>query len=130
MRRLSLDFESGESRYRLEPSHGTTPEDVFERRWALTLLARALARIRSEWREAGKEEQFDALKGYLGGAGETPGYRELAERLGTSEGAVKVQVHRLRKRYRDVVRGEIAQTVAGTAEIDDEIRHLMAALAS
>ncbi len=127
---LRLDFEDGESRYRLEPAGGKTPEAIFEKQWALALLARVQEALREESREAGKEEQFERLSVRL--TGETPSatYRELAAELGTTEGAVKVAVHRMRKRFRERLREEIAQTVAGEEDIDDEIRTLFDALRS
>lgn len=124
---LALDFASGESRYGSEPSHDATPERLFERRWALALLDRALGRLEAEYRAAGKADLFDALRPALAGDRGTP-YAELAARLGTTEGAVKVAAHRLRGRCREAVRAEIAETVATEADIDDELRHLFEAL--
>ncbi len=126
---LSLDFAAGESRLGLEPSHETTPERIFDRQWALTLLDRALARLRDEYHAAGKGPLFDALTPSLAGDRGTP-YVEVAARLGMTEGAVKVAAHRLRARGRDLVRDEIAQTVASPDEIDDELGQLFAALSS
>jgi RNA polymerase sigma-70 factor (ECF subfamily) len=126
---LSLDFEDGERRYQLEPAGGVDAERLFERRWALTLLERSLERLAQEHRQtsADKAERFEALRPFLAGAGEAP-YRDVGLRLGISETAVKVAVHRLRARYRAVLRDEIAQTVSGESEIDGEIRRLMDAL--
>jgi RNA polymerase sigma-70 factor (ECF subfamily) len=128
---LSLDFEHGESRYCLEPADELTPERIFERRWALTLLDRVVTRVRDELAASGKEQVFDALKGTLTGA-PVGSYREIGVSLGMSEGAVKVAAHRLRKRYRACLRAEIADTVADAASnpdaIDDEIRHLIEAV--
>ena len=124
---LSLDFDAADERYRREPAHGHTPERLFERRWALTLLDQVLARLRQESVERGQEKLFDRLKVFLTGeAG--PAYRQVAKELGLSEGAVKVAVHRLRGRYRELLREEIGRTVVTAAEIDDEIRDLFAAL--
>jgi DNA-directed RNA polymerase specialized sigma24 family protein len=125
---VPLDFEDGERRYRLEPADGRTAEAVFERRWALTILERTMERLALQFTDAGPAqlERFDALKGCLGG--EAPPYRDVGLRLGISETAVKVGVHRLRARYRDCLRQEIAETVRDPAEIDDEIRRLMQAL--
>ena len=128
MKSLDLDFEAGERRYRLEPAHEATAEKVYEQRWALTLLDRVFARLRDESDRAGKQEAFNCLKVYLTGAAGTPRYREAAAELGMTEAAVKVAVHRLRRRYRDLVREEIAQTVAGPEEVDEELRHLFAAV--
>jgi RNA polymerase sigma factor (sigma-70 family) len=123
---LSLDFSSGEQKYQLEPAHETTPEKIFERRWALTLLDKVMARLRDEYVAQGKTELFESLKGHLGG--ETAPYAELGESLAISEGAARVAVHRLRRRCREVLRAEIAETVEGANEIDDELRCLFATL--
>lgn len=125
---LSLDYEAGERRYRNEPSDDTTAERIYERRWVLTLLSWVLARLRDECSGEGKLALFDAARPFLGAGGPVPSHRELAERLHMTPGAVKVAVHRLRKRYRELLREEIAQTVESDAEIDDEIRHLMTTL--
>ncbi len=126
---LSLDFEDGERRYQLEPEGGLGAEALFERRWALTLLDRTLARLAEEHRSGSpaKAERFEALRPFLAGAGEVP-YRDVGLQLGISETAVKVAVHRLRARYRDLLRDEIAQTVSDEAQVDEEIRRLMDAL--
>jgi RNA polymerase sigma-70 factor (ECF subfamily) len=125
---LSLDFQGGEQRYLREPSHELTAERVYERQWALTLIERVLAALRDEFAQNGKLAQFDALKAYLGGGERTVPYRELGGTLGMSEGAVKVAVHRLRQRCRELVRAEIAETVAGPEELDQELRDLFAAV--
>jgi len=125
---LSLDTESAEGRYSLEPADTTTADKLFERRWALTLLDRVLARLKEEHSTPTKRAHFDVLKGCLtGGRGDTP-YAELAAKLGMSEGAVKVAAHRLRQRYRELLRAEIASTVGTAAEVDEELRYLFAAL--
>ena len=122
---VSLD-DDGEARYLREPADAMTAEKVFDRRWALTLLDRVLARLGAEMTALGKAAQFEALKFCLGG--EKRAYAEVARILGMSEGAVKVAVHRLRERYRALIRAEIAETVASPAEIDAEMRDLFAAL--
>jgi len=127
-RDLPLDFDIGETRYQREPSHEWTAERIFARRWALTLLDRTIAALRKEHEEAGKLPLFDALKVYLTGEAGAPPLRSVADRLGMSEGAVKVAVHRLRQKYRDALRGEIAQTVTAQEDVDDELRLLLAAL--
>jgi RNA polymerase sigma-70 factor (ECF subfamily) len=125
---LSLDFRDADGRYAHEPAHGETADRLFERRWALALLDQVLARLRGEYEAGGKGRLFECLKGRLtGGTGGTPHARAAAE-LGLSEGAVKVAVHRLRKRYRELVREEIAHTVEGPGQVEDEIRALFAAL--
>jgi RNA polymerase sigma-70 factor (ECF subfamily) len=125
---LVLDFASGERRYSLEPFHELTAEKIYDRRWAMTLLDQVLDKLHRESVAAGKQVQFDMLKPYLGGSRQTVPYQEVAQRLKMTEGAVKVAIHRLRRRCRDVLREEIAQTVADPAEIDDELRSLFATL--
>jgi RNA polymerase sigma-70 factor (ECF subfamily) len=125
---LSLDFRDADGRYAHEPAHSETPDRLFERRWALALLDQVLARLRGEYETAGKGRLFECLKGRLtGGTGGAPHARAAAE-LGLSEGAIKVAVHRLRKRYRELVREEIAHTVEDPGQVEDEIRALFAAL--
>jgi RNA polymerase sigma-70 factor (ECF subfamily) len=124
---LSLDARDAEGRYRVEPSDDLTPEALFERKWALTVLDRASERLGEEWTGPERAVRFEALRGYLtDGAG--PSYRELGERLGMSEEAVKVSVHRLRRRFGELVREEVAATVRDRTEVDAEIRHLLDAL--
>ena len=127
---VSLDIEAAEGRYAAEPAHELTAEKVFERRWALTLLEQTLARLRAEFKTGGKLKLFDCLKDFLTGQKGVASYAEIAAELDMTEGAVKVAVHRLRRRYRELLRDEIAQTVAHPEEIDDEMRELFAALAS
>ncbi len=126
---LSLEFSSGEERYRREPAHDETPERIFERRWALSVLDRVVERLQSEFVQHGRPEHFDRLKVFLLGQSDAP-YTVLAREMNTSEGALKVAIHRLRKRYRDLFRQEIADTVADPAEIESEIRRLAAVLTS
>jgi RNA polymerase sigma-70 factor (ECF subfamily) len=128
---ISLDFHAGEDRYRqIEPVDNMTPERLFERRWALTLLDLVLNRLREEFLANGKLEIFDTLKSCLAGGKAKPAYAEIAERLAMSEGAVKVAVHRMRRRYRTLLEEEIAQTTAGPQAIKEELAELMAALRS
>lgn len=126
VRPLCIDFGEGEERFAREPADPHTPEAEFERRWALALLDQTLTDLRAEYAESGKVELFDTLKGTL--TGDTAGYRELGVRLGLTEGAVKVAVHRLRQRYRDRLRAAIAETVNASEGVDAEIRDLFAAL--
>jgi RNA polymerase sigma-70 factor (ECF subfamily) len=120
---LSLDAESTESRYRLEPVDKMTPEKTFERRWAITLLEQVLLMLQREYETAGRKEFFERLKFSLTGERSELPYAELAAQLGMSEGAVKAAVHRLRARYRDILCREIANTVSSPEEIEDELRH-------
>jgi RNA polymerase sigma-70 factor (ECF subfamily) len=105
-----------------------TPERLYERKWALTLLDRVLQRLHGEYQQAGKAESFDALRPFIAGGPSENAYPAVAHRLGISVGAAKVAAHRLRRRYRDLLRGELAQTVADPADIDDEICWLFQAL--
>jgi RNA polymerase sigma factor (sigma-70 family) len=126
---LSLDFETEERQLSLEPADPRTPESVFERRWAIALLDQVYRRLETEFASVGKAGQFAALRVTLTAPrGSTP-YAELAGRLGMSEGAVKVAVHRLRQRYRALLRDTIADTVSGPEEVEDELRHLLQVLA-
>jgi RNA polymerase sigma-70 factor (ECF subfamily) len=127
---LSLDFAAAESRYHHDPVAGDTPEKLFERRWALTVLDQVLGRLRDEFHQAGKGPLFEAVKGSLTGEKNAAPLARLGEELGMSGGAVKVAVHRLRKRYRELLREEIARTLDGEGQIDEEIRDLFAALGS
>ena len=127
-RHISIDFDEGERRYQREPFHEWTAERVFERRWALTLLDRSLARLRDDLGRAGKLPMFEALKIFLTGESGAPPLRQIAEQLGMTEGAVKVAVHRLREKYRESLRSEIAQTLANQTDIDEELAFLLAAL--
>jgi RNA polymerase sigma-70 factor (ECF subfamily) len=127
---ISIDVDDAEARYRLEPAHDLTPEKLFERRWVLTLLDQVLVMLRSELVHGGKENQFEYLKVFLTGDKNQASYREAAEKLGMSEGAAKVAAHRLRKRYRELLRMEIAKTLNEGDSIEDEIRELFEALGS
>ena len=125
---ISWDSQTAEERYQSEPADPITPEKVYDRRWALTLLEQALARLGEELSAAGKHEVFAQLKDSLWGEGGGAGYAEVAARLGLTEGALKVTVHRLRQRYRAVLREEVANTVATVHEIDEELRYLVAVI--
>ena len=124
---LSLEFSSGEDRYQREPAHDETPEWVFERRWALSVLDRVVEKLRNEFVHHGRPEHFERLKVFLLGQSDAP-YAALAREMSTSEGALKGAIHRLRKRYRELFRQEIADTVADPGEVESELRFLAAAL--
>jgi RNA polymerase sigma-70 factor (ECF subfamily) len=124
---LPLQGHTAETRYIAEPVEHLTAEKLYERRWALTLLDRVLARLSHEFDAAEKKDLFEKLKPYLMAEKGTIPYAEAAIALGMNEGAIKVAVHRLRRRFRELFREEVAQTVARPEEIDDEIRHLLAA---
>ena len=127
---LSLDVQEAEQRYRLEPADERSPEKIFELRWAMTLLDQVLTRLAAEFSAAGKPELFNRLKPYLvEGSGEKT-YAETARERGMTEEALKKAVQRMRRRYHQLFREEIAQTVASPAEVDEELRHLCAVLGS
>lgn len=128
MRLLPLEMETAEGVYRREPPDPDTPETIYERRWALALLDRALQRLRAEQREAGHERSFDRVAGFLTGTGDDVSYAEVAAGLGTTEAAFKVTVHRMRRRFGAVLRLEIGETLADPNDVDDELRHLLAVL--
>ncbi len=125
---LPLEMETAEGLYLREPGDARTPERVFERRWALTMLDRVLATLRQEYDASGRAALFDRLKDLLASGRTEEPYARVAAALGTSEGAVKVAVHRLRRRFGDLLRKEIAQTVPSADQVDDEIRYLFRVL--
>jgi len=123
---VSLDA-SAEDRYLAEPAETLTPETVFEQKWARTVFERTLRRLRAEWIGDERMRRFRALSRVLTGEEPAPSYRELASALDMTEDAVKVTVHRLRQRYGELLREEIAQTVTDPAEVDDELHYLLSA---
>lgn len=125
VRVLSLDADEAEGRFRCEPADRLTPEQVYERRWALTVLARVLESLQEEYVREGKRKRFARLKGYLTGEGDQVRYREVAAELEMKEPAVRAAVHRMRQRFGKALRDEIAETVADPSEVDDEVRHLL-----
>ena len=125
---ISLDALTAEQRYALEPAEQLSADRLFERRWAMTLLENVLAQLREEQAANGKGAAFELLKDSLTSGERGMRYAELAERLGISEGAVKVAVHRLRQRYRELLEAEIANTVASSEEVADERRYLLSVL--
>ena len=127
---VPLQLDSAETRYGHEPADNTTPEQCFERRWALMLLETVLQQLRGEYERHDKAGLFAALNSCLVGVSESQPYAQLAAQLKMNEGAVKVAVHRLRKRYRELLRAEIARTTVAPGEVDDELRHFLAVLAA
>ena len=125
---LPLSFDTAEQRYVEEPSDPETPERIFERRWAVALLDTVLSRLRGEYDDQGKGELFAALRPCLVGERTAQPYAQLAEALGSSEPAIKSAVHRLRQRYRQLLRDEVASTVDAGEDVEDELRHLFAVL--
>ncbi len=126
---VPLDAASGEARYALEPADERSPDRLFERRWALALLAEVWRQLEQEYEAAGKERIFARLSVFLTGEAEE-GYRPAAEELGMTEGATRVAVHRLRQRYGELFREAVADTVEHPEEIADEMRHLVSVLSS
>ena len=124
---LPLEADA-ESRYRREPADAVTPETLYERRWALTVIDGVMAGIREEWKAEGRARDFDELKAAILGDAPPGGFAAVAGRLGSTEGAVKVAAHRLRRRFQARLREHIAATVHDPADVDDEIRCLVAAL--
>lgn len=126
---LSLDWAAAEQRFDLEPADPAAPDRAYDKQWALTLLGEVLNRLEAEYQSEGKPDLFAALKDTLLGSRESQPYVELAAKLGMNEGAVRVAVHRLRKRYRGLIREEIAHTLEHPQEIEAELRHLFQSLA-
>ena len=125
---FSLDFAAADSRTSWEPSGGRTPEEEFERRWAMHLLARVVERLEAEMHGKGKSALWASLKPFLLGEHGPTTYAAVAEELAMSQAAVKMAASRLRKRYRDLLHEEIAHTVASPEEVDEELRDLLAVL--
>lgn len=125
---VSWDFVAAESLLAAEPHDQMTPAMLFDRRWAVLLLETVLARLEAEFTERGKQESFQHLKPLLAGDSDAQPYQQVADSLGSNEAAVKMAVHRLRRRYRELLREEIAQTVADPRDVDDELRQLFAIL--
>ena len=130
IRLVPFQFDTAETRYCQEPANTCTPDQVYEKHWALTLLQSVLQRLRADYVHDGKAELFTALEPCLIGSRETQPYAALAAQLSMTEGAVRMAVKRLRDRYRQALQDEIARTVTTPAEADEELRHLFRALAS
>ena len=124
---VPLDTRDAEEKYAFEPSDDLTPERVFERKWATTVLERAMARLRADLTDGASQRRFEILRPYLLGD-ESGGYREAAAKLGVSDSAVAVAVHRLRKQFGVCLRDEITDTVASPEDVESEIRHLLGVL--
>jgi RNA polymerase sigma-70 factor (ECF subfamily) len=124
---VSLDAQAIEGHYVSEPGDHVTPEVLFDKQWALTVLERVMGRLRAEYATVGKAALFEDLKTFLAAKKATP-HADLATKHGITAGAIGVTIHRLRQRYAELLREEIAATLKDPSEIDDEIRHLIAAL--
>ncbi len=125
---LSLDALEPEARYAEEPVDESSPSQAYEREWAVTLIEHVFSLLRAEYAADGKAPLFAALKGGVWGETRSASYAELGRQLSMTEGAVKVAVHRLRRRFREVLRAEAAHTVARAEDIDEELRHLISVL--
>ncbi len=127
---VPLQLDDAEARYAAEPSDALTPEAIFERQWALGVMDRAMTSLKEELVASGKQAMYERLKGLMLGEKDEGGYAAIAQALGMTEGAVKVTVHRLRRKFRDLVRTQIAGTVSDDAEIEEELRYLTGILTS
>ena len=121
---VSIDRELAESRFAAEPAHQLQPDVLFDRQWAMTLIERVMARLQEEYLTSGRAKLFEYLRSCLAKDESALPYAEIAARLNLTEAAVKMAIHRLRARYREILRAEIADTVASPEEIEEEIRHL------
>jgi RNA polymerase sigma factor (sigma-70 family) len=127
---FSLDLAQAEQRFDLEPATSVSPDKDFDKKWALALLETVMLQLETEYKHDNKSELFVALKQTLTGSRESQPYADLAKNLGMNEGAVKVAVHRLRKRYRELLQSEIANTVSSPEDVKQEMRDLFSALSS
>ena len=125
---FSLDEPEAEKRYQFEPVAGVDSERIFDRRWAFTVLDRAAAHLRGEYQATGKHELYEILREYVSLEGPAQNYEQAAARLQLTPAALKSAIHRLRQRYQELIRHEIAQTVSTSAEIDEEIRYLLSVI--
>jgi DNA-directed RNA polymerase specialized sigma24 family protein len=126
---LSLDDATADELYRTVPANTSSPDKIFEKRWALSVVEAVLSRLRSEFENAERAELFEALKPSLSADKLDKPYSEIATQFGVTEGNVKIAVHRLRKRFGELLRAEVAQTVEDESEIEAELRYLLQALA-
>jgi RNA polymerase sigma-70 factor (ECF subfamily) len=123
---FSLDESTAEEHYQLEPADLVTPERIFERRWAETVLERVLSRLELEY--TGHTMRFDEVKIFLVAAKGSAAFADVAGKLGVTESALKSVIHRMRRRYAELFRDEVAQTVAAPDQVEDEIRHMLSVL--
>ncbi len=128
---VPLDEVWAETRYSAEPADPMSPEKLFERRWALTLLDQAMEQLQREYANAGKNAQFEALQVFLSGAKESPAsYAEIGAQLNLGENAARQAAYRMRGRFGELLRMQVAQTVAGPAELEAELTHLRTVLSA
>jgi RNA polymerase sigma factor (sigma-70 family) len=128
--RLSIDAEVAEKRYRNEPAESLTPEDLFERRWALTVIDTALQNLKAEYERSDRGKIFARLQPLIPLKNDTGQYADAAQQLGMSDGAIQVAMHRLRKRYQTCIREQIAHTVASEEEVEGELRYIFGLFAT
>jgi RNA polymerase sigma-70 factor (ECF subfamily) len=124
---LSLDWQSADTRYQIDPADNLSPDKLYDRAWAVTLLERVITRLHDESSTDGKSKLFDQLKPFLMVGKSAIPYAQAAAALDVTEGAVRVAVHRLRRRYRELLREEISQTLSDPAQIEEEMRALFSA---
>jgi RNA polymerase sigma-70 factor (ECF subfamily) len=127
---VTFDVDAAEGRYQVEPVDDQSPDRVYERRWAMTVLEQAAFRLKESYAQEGKENLYSALKVFLSGDSNAPAYAAVGTGLGLSESAVKSAIYRLRQQHRALIREEVARTVQTVAEIDEEIRHLIQVLSA
>jgi RNA polymerase sigma-70 factor (ECF subfamily) len=127
---LSLNWQSGDTRYQIDPADNLSPDKLYDRAWALTLLERVIGRLREENATEGKTDFFERLKPFLTTSRSAIPYSSTASELDLTEGAVRVAVHRLRRRYRELLREEIGQTLSNPAQVEEEIQALFSAFTS
>lgn len=125
---VTFDTELAERLYQSEPAPKLPADKMYEQRWALALIEKSMTRVRAEFESAGKADEFERLKGFLAVSKQDIPHATVAAELGMNEGALRVAVHRLRKRFRQIFREEIAHTVASAEDAEEELRHLLAVL--
>jgi RNA polymerase sigma-70 factor (ECF subfamily) len=125
---IPWDIYTANNRYAAEFTNTMAPDRLYEKHWAMSLLYRVLRHMRNDYGKAGKSQLFEVLQDFLWGLEDSTSYAQIAERMGMTEGAVRVAVHRLREHYRERLRTEVAQTVSDPKDVDEEIRHLIRAI--
>ncbi len=127
---VAIDQEHAEARFAAEPAHHLQPDVLFDRQWAMTLLERTMSRLHDEYLATGRAKLFEFLRDCLAREESALSYAEIAARLNLTEAAVKMAVQRMRARYREILRAEIADTVSSPEEVEEEIRHLFSTFGS
>jgi RNA polymerase sigma factor (sigma-70 family) len=125
---MSIDIIGAEERFAHEPVHGETPERIFDRQWALAVVSQTYSQLRDALEREGRGRLFKYLQSFLPGGSDPPATAALSQELGMTENATKVAIHRLRRRYRDLLRANVTHTLSNPAEVDDEIRFLLSSL--